>query len=308
MTQNVLVIGYGSIGRRHASLAMEMGLGVGVVSRHAENCAFPCWRSLEEVPLGDFDIAIVASATSLHADHLASLAGLGFSGTVMVEKPLFQDASHTAPGPDTFVGYNLRFHPIIRDIRRMIGDSPVLSIQAYAGQYLPTWRPGTDYAASYSASRARGGGVLRDLSHELDLVQHIAGPWTKATASGGKYSTLAGDSDDVFLLLMECSRCPAVSIQLNYLDKAPHRHMLVNTEESTFMADLIGQTLTVNDGTPVTYTCERNMTYAAQLRALCEGERDTICSYSQGMQTVFLMEAAEKAARERVWIHMEHPR
>ena len=306
MKKNILVIGYGSIGRRHASLAMEMGHSVGVVSAHTTDSPCPCWKSLEEAPLKNFDIAIIASATSLHADHLETLSALGFCGSVMVEKPLFQNASSITPCGDTFVGYNLRFHPVIQEIRRMVGDSPVLSIQAYAGQYLPTWRPGTDYAKSYSASRTLGGGVLRDLSHELDLVQHIAGSWARVTATGGKFSTLAGDSDDIFLLLLECARCPAVSIHLNYLDKAPHRHLLVNTEEFTLMADLVGQTLSVNADPPRTYECKRDTTYAGQLHAICEGRRDTLCSFSEGIQTVFLIEAAEKAAREKIWIQAEH--
>ena len=48
-------------------------------------------------------------------------------------------------------------------------------MRVYAGQCLPTWRPESDYKNTYSAKSEKGGGVLRDLSHEIDLCLSLVG-------------------------------------------------------------------------------------------------------------------------------------
>ena len=56
---------------------------------------------------------------------------------------------------------------------------------------------------------------------------------------GGHYSTLDGNSDDVFCLLLKMESCPAVSLQMNYLDRLGRREILINTEEHTYHLDLV---------------------------------------------------------------------
>ena len=41
--------------------------------------------------------------------------------------------------------------------------------------YLPNWRKHINYKKSVSAIESKGGGVLLELSHELDLVKYIIG-------------------------------------------------------------------------------------------------------------------------------------
>jgi hypothetical protein len=69
----------------------------------------------------------------------------------------------------------------------------------------------------------------------------LIGPWQALTALGGHYSSLAGESDDVFCLLLTMERCPAVSLQMNYLDRYGRREIIINTDEHTFHLDLVKQ-------------------------------------------------------------------
>jgi predicted dehydrogenase len=224
---NCLVIGYGSIGHRHASVLAELGLRVHVVTKR-DIKDYPCYKTIGEA-LGKerFDYVVISCETSGHYRSFQTLNSLGYAGKVLIEKPVFSELP-SPPQADTssvFVAYNLRFHPIIRKLRELFCHKKPYSIHVYVGQYLPSWRPDADYTKCYSASRARGGGVLKDLSHELDYINWIAGPWKRVAAIGGKFSELMIDSDDVFSLLIETEHCPVVSVQLNYLDFIARRDM-----------------------------------------------------------------------------------
>ena len=202
---NCLIIGYGSIGARHANILKEMWHSVHVVSKRDVK-DFPCYKSIKEaVQNRDFDYVVISNETYNHYNSFIELNELGYSGKLLIEKPVFLEPRPTPQSDfeNVFVAYNLRFHPVIQKLHEFLNGKEIYSIQVYVGQYLPDWRPGTDYTRSYSASKAQGGGVLRDLSHELDYINWIAGGWKRVAAIGGKFSDLQIDSDDVFVLLLE---------------------------------------------------------------------------------------------------------
>ena len=214
LNRRALVVGYGSIGQRHARRLASLGCDVGVCSRRDVN-AQPLFSTLTHA-LAEFapDYVVLASQTDEHAGNLQDLASAGFTGSVLVEKPLFD---HPSPLPDhrfaaLNVAYNLRLHPLIVRLRETLVGQKICSFQVYVGQYLPTWRPGTDYRQSYSASKSQGGGVLRDLSHDLDYTTWMLGGWRHLTAQGGHVSDLEITSDDCFMVMMDTPHCPLVSL------------------------------------------------------------------------------------------------
>jgi predicted dehydrogenase len=299
-----LVIGYGSIGARHARLLNELGCATAVLSRRQID--FPvAYSGLASALAGHRpEYVVVAGPTSQHHDTLTELAVAGFGGSVLVEKPLF---AHCQALPASAFGclavaYNLRFHPVLQRLRDLLAGETVLSVQAYVGQYLPDWRPGTDYRQSYSASAAQGGGALRDLSHEFDYIAWLFGEWSAVTALGGHVSSLEIDSDDLFVLLMQTRRCPVVTVQVSYLDRVARRRLVVNTESHTIEADLLGGTLVV-DGVSEAFSVERDHTYREMHRAMLSNDAEGIvCTGEEGMETLQLVAAAERANRRKEWV------
>ena len=301
---NALVIGYGSIGARHARLLQEAGCAVAVVSQRGIDfpTVFPDIGVALKAHCPDY--VVIANATDRHHDTCVRLAQAGFSGTVLIEKPLFD---RVLPMPAhafraAAVAYNLRFHPVISRLKTLLENEQVLSVQAYVGQYLPNWRPGTDYRECYSASAERGGGVLLDLSHDLDYLGWLFGVWEGVAALGGRLSTLEITSDDVFALLLKMQRCPVVTVQLNYLDHQGRRSIIVNTDAHTFEADLVRSTITI-DGVEERLHCERDATYRAMHEALLAGRLETACSIPEALQTLELIAAARAAAQKKQWIN-----
>ena len=301
---NCLIIGYGSIGSRHAFILRELEGSVYVVSKRGIK-DFPCYKSIKEA-LKDksFNYVIISNETINHYKSLMELNEFGYLGKILIEKPAFSEV-YSFPKKfleNVFVAYNLRFHPVIQRLHQFVRDKELYSIQAYAGQFLPDWRPNTDYTKSYSASKVRGGGVLRDLSHELDYISWIAGSWQRVAAIGGKFSDLQIDSDDNFGILLETQKCPIVIIQMNYLDRKARREIIVNLKESSIKVDLFLNTLEVN-GRVEKFETERNLTYILQHKAILSGDYTDLCTLDQGMEVLKLIHAAEVAANKQIWIN-----
>jgi predicted dehydrogenase len=246
------------------------------------------------------DYAIIANETSAHSGIVEELAAAGFCGKLLIEKPL----GGIIPQRDfalCAVAYNLRFHPALAELARVLADETILAMQVYCGQHLPDWRPSNDYRMSYSADVTRGGGVLRDLSHELDYVLWLGGAWRRITAIGGRFSQLDINSDDCWALLLELERCCCATIQINYLDRPGRRQILVNTTAHTFAVDF-SQGVLIRDGETHRFSVDRDDTYCAQHKAILAGDTSQLCGLGQGEAVMKLIAASEKAARERVWV------
>ncbi len=300
---NVVIMGVGSIGSRHARILRELGCNISVVTSR-ELDEWQCHKNLDTaLAMSNPDYVVLANRTSDHYSALERLAQLGYAGLVLVEKPLFHAPLALPLNRFTglFVAYNLRFHPVLQKLRSVIRDETVVCANIYAGQYLPQWRPNSDYRSGYSASKAAGGGVLRDLSHELDYALWILGKWRAVTALGGHLSGLQIDSDDVYSLILVTERCPVVSIQVNYLDRVARREFVVITEEHTFRADLVRGTLQVDDKSE-DLLVDRDYTYRCQHQAVMAKQLDTLCSVSEGLEVLALIDGTERASARREWI------
>lgn len=300
---HALIIGYGSIGARHARLLAATGVHVVCVTGNSD-CPFPKASSIAQaVASHSFDLIIISNTTVHHKDSLEEVLAAGYKGKILVEKPLFE-ASYDMPieaDRPIFVAYNLRFHPLVQRAFALLKGGQAISAEFFVGQYLPDWRPGTDYRKGYSAIKAQGGGVLRDLSHELDLVLWMLGGWTAVTAIGGHFSRLEISSDDSYSLLLKTERCRAVSVHLDYLNFGVRRGFNIITDDLTLTGDFIANTLLVN-GEQESFATDQDTTYKGQLEALFGSGQGHPCTYAQGVEVVALVDAAEDAARRQAWV------
>ncbi|MFH2060662.1 MAG: Gfo/Idh/MocA family oxidoreductase [Pseudomonadota bacterium] len=302
-----IVIGFGSIGQRHARLLKELGLGVSLVTKRKVS-QFQTFTDVgAALAAKKADYVIVCNQTFEHYQTLRQLEERSFSGIVLVEKPVFEKVypSHSWPF-QVVVGYNLRFHPIIKRVADLVKDKLLYSLHVYCGQYLPSWRKDRDYRSSYSACQKKGGGVLRDLSHELDYVTMIAGHWQRLAATGGKVGNLEIDSDDLFAFLIQTTKCPAVTLQVNYLDLEPRREIILNAYNLSLKADLIAGTIEWgNINTRMdkeTYPVLPDQTYIDQHTAVLNKDFNRLCSISQANGILKLIHASEEASEKKVWI------
>ncbi len=294
---NALVVGSGSIGKRHAAILRDMGFAVSVVSRHATGAFRTVDAALASVTC---DYAVVASETSRHLADAAALREGGFKGPMLVEKPLCAPGQpdDSLIGRNVRVGYQLRFHPAMRWLKQELDGATAISVQAYVGQYLPTWRPGQDYRLTESAVADAGGGALNDLSHELDMLDWLFGEWRSVAALGGHDSSLDIQTDDHFALLCRLDRCHAATVELNYLDRTGRRHIVVNTDDNTYEVNLVTGIVRKNADAPIGLAADKDGPIRAMHRSVLSGA-DVATDLAAARRTMDLITAALAAARDQ---------
>lgn len=217
MISRVLIVGLGSIGNRHLRLARELLPKADIrILRHQACPTVPvfangCFSSLDESIKFAPHIAVIANPAPFHMGTALLLAEAGVH--LLIEKPLSATVdgvkqlidSCRAHKTTVLTGYNLRFLFSLQRFRDLLNAGSigrVLSVRCEIGQYLPTWRPETDYRQCVSAQRKLGGGALLELSHEIDYLRWIFGEveWVNATLS--QQSDLQIDVEDTAHLIL----------------------------------------------------------------------------------------------------------
>jgi predicted dehydrogenase len=300
---SAIVVGHGSIGRRHAEILHGLGLDVRIVSRRQIAGARNCSSIGDAVRAAPEAYAVIADETSRHDETLNALLAAGHAGPVLVEKPLFaaSDAACHVSRENIFVGYDLRFYDLVAAMRQRLAGRTVYTAEVVVGQYLPDWRPGRDYREVYSARRAEGGGVLRDLSHEIDLLLWLLGPWRRVAALVGRSGALDIDSEDYAHVLIEGADYKAATLGLDYLDRNVRRSVTVQHDGGTLALDMIAGRLIENGDLVAESRPDWNDVYRLQHQAVLAGGNAALCTMEQGLAAIHAVEAIERAAETGLW-------
>ena len=252
MPQRFLVIGCGSIGKRHIGnlLALEAGdvLGFDIrADRRGEveaRFGIEALDALDDAWSRDIDAAVVTSPTSLHVPLAIQAAEHGCH--LFIEKPLGDSLDGVDPLLDlvrtrnlvSLVGCNMRFHPSLRTIKKLLEEEAigqVVSARAEFGQYLPDWHPGEDYTTSYSASEDQGGGVILDAIHEIDYLRWMLGEVEAVGCLGGKLSHLDIETEDTAAILLRFASGAIGEVHMDYVQRAYRRTCQVVGTEGTIL-------------------------------------------------------------------------
>ena len=297
----VLIIGFGSIGRRHFEIlsTFDNVTSIGVVSKQSL-ANIQSYSNLENIKdLNIYDYFIIASETVKHFEQLKYICSKVEHKKILVEKPLYNKEHEKIETTNKiFTAYNLRFHPILEKLTELLSKENIYYANVICGQYLPTWRPEQDYRNSYSADINQGGGVLRDLSHELDYITWLFGDIKKLDAINTKISDLEINSDDIFTAIGISDRNIIINVSMDYISKTPMRRLIIHTKTHTIEADMIKNTIALSGGNKNSETIEcqsidRNYTYTKMHEAILNSAYENICSFDEGSKIVNIIENIE---------------
>ncbi len=244
------IIGYGSIGKLHYKILKKLKYfeKIYICTNQSLKNKYII-KSIKKIPLLNPDYILICSPTSLHHKQLTFLNNNIKNKIILVEKPIFYK-ENTFPklNNKVYVGYDMRFNPMMVKINKLIKNKNIWSINVFCGSYLPSWRKNIDYKKSYSAIKKLGGGVAYDLSHEIDYINWLFGNIKIKYALSKKVSNLKITSHDLFILIGKIKKI-YLNLTLNYYTKNTLRNLLVDGHNISLKADFINNKLVYKNAT-----------------------------------------------------------
>ena len=320
-----VVVGLGNIALRHRrnlkSLFPEIFIiavsASGKVTNQNVEFADQIISSLDEVVREGVDMAIVASPAPFHKSHakLLLLAGI----PTLIEKPVtsssqdvyelmkIYEETHTPAA----VGYCLRYMPSSIKIKELLDQKIIGSIyNAFVdtGQYLPDWRPSKEYQNSVSAKKSLGGGVLLELSHEIDYIQWLLGSMEVQYAHLRSSSELNLEVEELVDVILSSNSGAVCNIHLDLLQKKASRTCSFIGEKGRLDWDLLSNTIVLHtgEGSEVLFSepdWDSNQMYLSLLTDfldLVAGRKNSSIDLEQAIKTVELIESIKDCAIEGV--------
>lgn len=311
----VLVRGIGSVGRRHIRVLGALpGTNVIACPVRSERIDGLLAEGIQAITFEEIPTAVRGSVIATETGrHLADLAALLPHGDVLVEKPLAVSAEGLEAlrdkvdkgGRKVFVGFCLRFDASLRRFAARLPElGAVDSVRIVCESFLPDWRPGSDHRESYSARQSEGG-VLRDLSHELDYACWLFGRPREVYALFGNSGRLGIESEDCADLLWKTDTGSRVAVRLSYLGRPARREIRAVGEHGELHWDGVSQRVTRIDVNGREdhdmFDEQRDAMYGRQAEAFlgaCAGaDPGTLATFEQGAFVVALSDAARRSAQ-----------
>lgn len=263
----ILVCGVGSIGERHLrnlrilgyqNIALYRVRGLPLRTLADE---FTTYTDLPKA-LKEFrpTVTFVTNPTAFHIPVALQAARAGCH--LFIEKPV----SHTLEGIEelrqtlnhhkrfAMVGYMLRFHPLIDQLKRWIDEGPKgkIGVPIYVrtcwGEHIPDWHPWEDYSSTYPIQSRLGGGVALTLSHHLDLLIWMFGNPDSVSGISHGYGVLEGDCETGAEILLKFKNNVAANVHLDFFQRPPQRSLEVVGTRGRAIFEFHAGTLTHFDG------------------------------------------------------------
>lgn len=255
----VVVIGFGSIGKRHVNNLISLGINDIVLCRSkltGNSLNLKEINNLESILDFNPNFVIISNPTALHFKTLKFLIEKNIN--LLCEKPLVHIKEEwislklSLQNYEGFakVVFNLRFHPCIIKVKELLDENKIGKVnfaRFFVGQYLPDWRPNSNHLESYSASKEMGGGVVMDLVHEIDVAEYLLGkPNSEIKSISDKVSNVTIDSVDISEIIYKTESKSIVNIHLDYLFKGYARNFIINGNKYNLSCDLFDNTVKIS--------------------------------------------------------------
>jgi predicted dehydrogenase len=322
MAPHILIIGSGSVGKRHARNLAALGCRISCVDPRedrrrelaAETAVVQTHSTAEEAwAAGGLDGVVVASPTIYHPPH--TMEALQAKLPVLLEKPIGISANHARfmqeveqeTGSPVLLGYTWRWWPPLRRVRALLEEKTIGTlrhVQFHMSAHLADWHPWEPYQEFFMASAEQGGGALLDESHWIDLMIWLFGMPQQIFGRVEKISDLEIDSDDNVDMLAFYANGLRVSLHLDLYGRPHEKFIRFIGESGTLMwsADpnriAIGREA-VQKWEEETFACERNDMFVAVAKEFLDviGGAKPSCGLADGMSVMEVIDAVRQSSK-----------
>jgi predicted dehydrogenase len=325
-----LIVGAGSVGRRHLRNLRALGCRVSAVDPRSDRLEEARREGVLEAAYQDWQAGLDASSDlggvvigSPPGFHVAqSIGALDRGLPVLLEKPVSPDAASAdqlratveRTGVPLLLGYTYRWWPALIECRRRLlrGDiGRPRHFRAVLSAHLADWHPWERYQDFFMASRELGGGALLDESHFVDLLYWMFGLPQQVFSAVEKLSSLEIDSDDNVDAVLTYQGGVRASLHLDLYGRPHQREITIVGEEGSLHWTFDPNRLRLGRGASqwedTVYTNDRNDMFLAVAREFVEvaARRATpSCTIQDGCQVMSVLEAMRASARAGATVAM----
>ena len=292
--RKVLIIGYGTIGKRYHKILKKINVINKIYIFTSQKNIDKRISKFDEIKIINPDLIIISSTTNTHFRYLKKLNSLFINKKILVEKPLFLKLKKIKHIKNyVFVGYNLRLHPVIKFVKNWLKNKKVLSSEIYCGSYLPNWRK-RPYHKTSSYNKQLSGGILYELSHEIDYARFLFGNLKNINSKICKVSDLKIKHNDYCNVTFKTKKNSIISINLNYYSLISKRFIILDTKKESLYADLISGAVRIKSNSlkdkNIKFNFNLEDTYKEQILLLIKNKFKELCSYFDGYETLKTIE------------------
>ncbi len=311
LTKKILICGLGSIGKRHLKIIKDNWPNIKVACLRNKNPDYypssindflieEFFYNINEAKEWNPDAVIISNPAKYHLKYALFFAEL--SKPLFIEKPIGignepnkyrEKLSEYSKKSLILCGYVLRFDEginLLKEKAQKIGK--LVTAEFYCGSWLPNWRDGIDYRNSVSASKDLGGGVLLELSHELDLANWLIGPYEINYSYLKNTGLLDLDVEDCAMINAVSVTGCVININLNFCTKTEKRTIKIIGSEGNLEYDLIKNQLLIcisNEEESYQLNQNKNQKYINQMEHFIEcieNSEDPTCTVKDGFQVL----------------------
>lgn len=251
MIKKILIISYGSIAQKHIKNIRQISktIKIGILrskNKTSINSKYLIFNKISQAIEFKPDAIFICSPANTHIYYLKKFDGI--CKNIFIEKPLCSNINQirsikVKKKINLQLGYFLRYHPHLHKIKKIIKSKiygKIKFAQIEVGQYLPDWRPNIDYIKTVSSQKKLGGGVMRELSHEIDYAIWLFGIPEYLFCKNKKLSKLKINVEDFSLIYFDYPKeKKIVQINLNMFQRNSSRSCIIHFEKKTLKIDFI---------------------------------------------------------------------
>ena len=326
--KKILVIGYGSIGRRHVENLLSISdLEIIVCTKRNDikklKKRVKVYSTLKQCLKEKPDMGIVSNETSLHVQTAIKLAKEGLD--LFLEKPLSSSLKdvkklHTIVKKKKLIiqmGCNLRFHPCIKKIKNMIDQQKIgkiISAQVQTCSYLPDYHPWENYRRGYAARKDLGGGIILTQIHEIDYMYWLFQEVENVISMSGKFSDLDVNVEDYAASLLRFKNKIIGELHMDYFQRPDFKSCQIRGTKGEIYWDSDNNCVNIYDMNKKRWKTElevknyqRNFSYVEELKHFLKcvkQKKETINDLEQGIDTLKIALAIKKASKLMIAVNV----
>lgn len=320
---HILVVGSGSVGKRHLRNLAGLGCRLSAVDPRADRLQEVAGEvaldgTYEDLhgafaPSFPYTGAVVASPPKFHVLQCIALAEKGIP--ILLEKPVartlreamdLQDALEKIPGAKLLLGYTYRWWAPLNDFRSRILSGEIgrpLHAKFVMSAHLSDWHPWERYQDFFMASHDLGGGALLDESHFIDLMISFFGLPDSVFGVVERIGGLDIDTDDNVDVIAFYRNGPRVTIHLDLFGRPHEKYISVTGESGTLVWSFEPNRIRLGremgqDWSDVEFRLERNDMFvetAKEFLGLLDGRDAPRCTLRDGVDVLRVIEACRES-------------